>query len=136
MTRVVFFRSLRTAVHLFLLKLYYRAYIGCAFFFCLITSVCVQHAHPLKRKFKRRRRRNLFFFGSWSQPTLLQLLALHFHGRLDRINRPLYARWPLSSAAGRPSFVPCATERKQQTSVALAVHRSINAAAAAVLLCI
>jgi hypothetical protein len=71
------------------------------------------------------------------QPTLLQLLALRFHGRLDRINRPLYARWPLSSAAGRPSFVPCATERKQQTSVALAVHRSINAAAAAaVLLCI
>ena len=74
--------------------------------------VCCAHTKALKEKKKEGK---TFFFGSWSQPTLLQLLALHFHGRLDRINRPLLRSGPLQFLA----------QHTRETSVAVYIYKCI-----------
>ena len=141
--RFFFFRSLKVLLHLLgTFELYYRAriYVGRAFFFFSSPRVSyydsVQHAHPALKKEPNKfsRRRNLFFFffffGSWSQPTLLQLLALHFHGRLDRINRPLYilsAGLGLAQVLSNMPPAPLIFLAQQNiTSVALSLDSSIR----------
>ena len=137
-------------------ELYYpRSHIcrPCLFFFfssCVLLRQCATRTSSTKKRTKKKifKKKKLvfFFFGSWSQPTLLQLLALHFHGRLDRINRPLYIlselgwAWHRSSLiCRRPHWFFLRNKTKQKikkkrniTSVALSLsrlqhtHTSIN----------